>query len=237
MTTSINYSNWYKEITPYIAPPLAASAAMVGAFRYMVEKSALQQGFVLPGITDMQGWAGGLKAAPTVGLIVGAQMAIQKVVERALNNGQSSQELSMKLASSGIVGMASTPFLAIFNGQTMGWTISQTLKKLNLKQTAAISIQEAAFVGGLSVADQLAFRMKRWLGDDRIVDYIAAYFAGVCGGLAGHPANTALTRWQNGLKIDHASQLMWGAARRARGVGLFSVLYKLGTDILNKAAT
>jgi hypothetical protein len=44
--------------------------------------------------------------------------------------------------------------------------------------------------------------LKRKFGDHKAIDYGAAFLAGGLGSLAGHPANTALTRWQSGLKMD-----------------------------------
>jgi hypothetical protein len=217
----------------YLAPPIAASAAIVPVFRDMMVKSAQQKGERAPSITFMTGLKEGIKAAPTVGTIVGTQMALQKVVEKALNANSEEKKLSSTLASSAIVGTLSAPVLAVFNGQTMGWGIRESLRKFSLRQGIAIAAQEAAFVGGLSAADQLAAAMKKRCGDNAAVDYTAAFMAGAAGSLAGHPANTALTRWQNGMNVDHLRQLMWGSLRKARAIGVFSVIYKLAKEKLN----
>lgn len=223
----------WSSLAPYIVPPLAASTAIVPVFRDLIAKSAQQKGKPVQPITVLKGLKEGLKAAPTVGAIVGTQMVLQGVVERALTGDANKESLPSKLVSSAIVGIASAPVLAVFNGQTMGWGVLESLRKFSVKQGLAISIQETAFIGGISAADRLAAAMKRKFGDNKAVEYTAAFTAGALGSLAGHPANTALTRWQSSMRVESFHQLMWGAARKARAIGLFSVFYKFGKETLN----
>lgn len=222
---------YFMEMFPYVTPPLAASVAIIPIFRDLVVKSALQKGAPTPYMSVMDGIRGGVQAAPTVGVIVGTQMVFQRVLEKILMGNKDTKEMATLLVSSAIVGTASSPILAVFNGQTMGWTVVESMRRLSVRQCAAISVQETAFVGGLSAADRLAEEMRRHCGNSKTVDYVAAFISGYLGSLAGHPANTALTRWQSGMKIENVTQLMWGAARKARAMGLFSVGYKAVSDI------
>lgn len=226
-------SEWPSLISNYITPPIAASVAIVPCFRDMMVKSALQKGFTTPNISILHGIKEGIKAAPTVGAIVGTQMIFQKFVEKALFEETQKGSLQSTFASSAVVGFASAPLLAIFNGQTMGWSIRDTIQKFTLKQASAISIQETAFVAGICASDQLSQVMKLQFGDNKIVEYTAAFSSGALGSLAGHPANTALTRWQSGLKVNSMRQLMWGSSRKAYAVGIFSIGYKFGKENLN----
>jgi hypothetical protein len=218
-------------VSPYVVPPTAASLAIVPVFCDMVAKSAEQKGQRLPSMSFFEGVKGGLKAAPTVGAIVGTQMLLQNWVETSLVGENA--DLSSALASSAVVGTLSAPILAVFNGQTMGWSLRESLRRFTPKQGAAIAVQETAFVAGLSVADKLAEVLKERFGESPVVDYTAAFASGAAGSLAGHPANTALTRWQSGLTLDSFRQSMWGAARKARAVGFFSVIYKFAKQNLN----
>jgi hypothetical protein len=220
-------------VAPYVVPPVAAAAAIIPVFRDMVAKSAQQKGQAVPVMTLMESIKGGVKATPTVGAIVGTQIVLQNLVEKVLSGQSNTGSLSSTLASSAIVGIASAPVLAVFNGQTMGWTVRESLRKFSARQGLAIAVQETAFVGGLSVADHLAVTMRKEFGNNKAVDYTAAFIAGAAGSLAGHPANTALTRWQSGMTVDSARQLMWGSLCKARAVGVFSVVYKLGKEVLN----
>lgn len=219
-------------LKPYLVPPVAAAGAIVLPFRDFIIKSALQKGEQAPKVSLKQGLKAGLGTAPTVGAIVGTQMVVQSMVEKALAGDSKKESLSLKLLSSAIVGIVSAPVLAVFNGKTMGWSVVESLRKFTPKQGLAIALQETAFVGGLAVADQLAAAMKEKLGDNKAVEYGAAYTAGALGSLAGQPGNTALTRWQNGMTLS-LRQCMWGGLTKARGVGLFAVLYKMGKEVLN----
>lgn len=225
--------SWWGFIGPYVVPPVAASVAIVPAFRDMIIKSAQQKGMPIPCLSFGTSMKEGLRAAPTVGAIVGTQMVIQGVIEKVLSGESKAKSLSSTLASSAIVGTASAPILAVFNGQTMGWTVRQSIQRFSVRQSVAIAIQETAFVGGLSIADQLSEAMKKSLGNNKTVDYTAAFVAGAIGSLTGHPANTALTRWQSRMPVDNFYQLMRGSMRKAKAVGIFSVVYKLGKEILN----
>jgi len=228
-----SHSLW-STVAPYVVPPVAAAAAIVPVFQDLIAKSALQKGESVPAISVIEGVRKGFKAAPTVGAIVGTQMILQSFVEKTLVKDEADKSsLPSKLASSAVVGTISAPILAVFNGQTMGWSLRESLRRFSAKQGLAIALQETAFVGGLSAADLLATEMKQKFGDNKVVECTAAFTAGAAGSLAGHPANTSLTRWQNGLTVDSLRQSMWGAARKARAAGCFSIFYKFGKDALN----
>jgi len=214
---------------PYLVPPICAGVAIVPVFRDLMPKSAQQLGKI-PNVSLREGVKEGIKASRTVGVLVGSQMILQGAVERNLTQNDGS--LEAKLKSSAIVGFFSSPVVAIFNGQSMKWRALKSLRRLNSKQALAITVQESAFVGGISAADKLAAVMKSRFGDNKAVEYSAAFASGAMGSLVGHPANTALTRWQAGLKVTSARQLMWGSMRKARAVGAFSVLYRLGKEVL-----
>lgn len=237
---------WWPSLAPYVVPPTAACAAIVPAFYDMVAKSAMQKGLPAPIMnfkTVLQGVKGGFGAAPTVGVMVGTQMVLQGRVEQALvktfpnlfAENSNKAKASLMLASSALVGVLSSPFLAVYNGKTMmpPWSVSESLSKFSLKQAGAITLQETGFVAGLAAADLLSVPMKQMLGDHKAVEYSAAGVAGALGSLVGHVGNTALTRWQNGMTVDSLRQLSWGSLRKARGNALFAVVYKLGKEVLN----
>jgi len=228
-----NRTKFYDQLSPLLVPPISAAVAIIPCFGDLIKKSALQKGENLPKIKIVSSLKDGLKAAPTVGMIVGSQMVFQNTLQQKLSRPQDKNNLSTIAFSSCLVGIVSAPILAIFNGQTMGLGLKETLKKLSSKQVMAISIQETAFIGGLSIADKISGIMKTNLNDHMLVDYLGAFLAGACGSLAGHPANTALTRWQSGLRLENVQQAMWGSMRKARAIGSFSVIYKIVKDSLN----
>lgn len=236
-TSSADSSNksYWPTVASFAIPPVAASGAIVPVFRDLIIKSAQQRGEAIPSITISEGLKKGLRSAPTVGVIVGTQMVIQQQVEKVLMGDSKSSSFSSSLLSSAIVGAASAPVLAVFNGQTMGKSMWESIRNFTPRQGGAIAAQETAFVAGISAADKLSTKMKQKLGDNKFVDYAAAFFAGAAGSIAGHPANTALTRGQSGMKLESFGQSLWGVARKARAVGCFSVLYKFAKENLNRA--
>jgi hypothetical protein len=227
------FNGMWPTVAPYVVPPVAAALAIVPAFRDLDAKCFQQMGKAVPSMTFKEWMKGGLKTSPTVGTIVGTQMVLQSRVEKALAGQFNAGSLSSALASAAVVGGLSAPLLAVFNGQTNRLTARESLRRFSARQGLALTVQETGFVGGLSVADRLSAVMRKRLGDNKAVDYAAAFVAGVAGGLAGHSGNTALTRWQNGKSVDSASQLMWGSFRRARAVGIFSVFYKGVKEAMN----
>lgn len=239
-TTSNIEQPWlrWSTVSPFIIPPAAAAVAIIPAFPDLVAKSMLQQGSVVQPMSIRQVLRGGMSIAPTTGGVVGIQAIFQKIVEDFLKKhvGENTSPWTTMFTSAGIVGIASSPFVAMFNGKTMGWTVRQSWIKFTWHQAVIISIQESAFVAGIAAADELSTRGKRICGDNKAVDYCSAVVAGVVGSLVGHPANTALTRWQKGMAIENAKQLMWGAATKARALGLFCFGYKVAKDILNSVA-
>lgn len=224
----------WSSLAPYAAPPLAAASAIIFPFRDFIAKSDQQLGRPVQKLSVREGLRKGLAVSPTTGGIVGTQMVAQHFVEKALFGDSDKQTLSSKLKSAGIVGVLSAPFLAVFNGRGAGLGLTESLRRFNPKIALALAVQETAFVGGVSAAGPVAVAMKEKLGNNKAVEYAAAFKAGAIGSLVGHAANTAVTRWQMGMKVDNARQLMWGAARKARGVGLFSVGYKLVNELIGE---
>lgn len=223
---------------PYFTSPAAGVGAIVLPFKFFMDKTALQKrehkGELISRVSWREGIKEGVKTGPTIGAIIGAQMVAQNILEQALTKDSKPESLSSKFLSSALVGALSAPLLAIFNGRTMKWGPLESLRKFSPKQGLAIAFQETAFVSGLSVADHLGKEMKEKFGDNKAVEYGAAALAGGLGSAAGHPGNTALTRWQRGMPLSFR-HIWWGGFARARGGALFSLLYKLGKDTLNSS--
>jgi hypothetical protein len=223
----------WPNVAPYLIPPLAASVAIIPVFYGFVAKSAQQIGKPIPRMTIKEALKGGVQAAPTIGVIVGTQMIMQNAVEKALmenigNNGKPS--FTSMLVSSVIVGGISAPALAVFNGQTMGRTVTESLRSLSVKQTTAIVFRETSFLFSLIISGSVSEAMKRISGDNKAVEYSSAFVSGAIGSVIGHPADTALTLWQKGMKVECFRQSMRGAPMKALAVGGFSVFYKIAKD-------
>ena len=226
----------WASMAPYVAPPLAASAAIVPTFYGFAAKSAQQIGKPIPRMSILEALKGGFKAAPTIGIIVGTQMVSQATIEKVfmkyLGSEDKKPSFSFMLISSIVVGGISAPALAVFNGQTLGRTAMQSLKEFPWKQRIAIVSRETSFLFSLRISDPISDAMKRVYGNNKSVEYGSAFISGAMGSIIGHPADTALTRWQNEMKVESFRQSMKGAPMKALAVGGFSVLYKAVQDIL-----
>ncbi|MCH9617335.1 MAG: hypothetical protein SP4CHLAM5_07400 [Chlamydiia bacterium] len=213
----------------YAIPPIAGALAIIPAFHNMRVKSAQQLGGLggvdLKTINRWDSLKMGLRAAPTVGAIVGAQMITQEAIESNLFPKES---LYSTLTSSAMVGVVSSPLLAFFNHQTLG---SGRPFIFTPRVALALTVQETAFVTGLSVVDKVTEELSGRFGDNKVVDYVTAYIAGGIGSIVGHPANTALTRWQGNLPVERFSQLTRGLAAKTKATATFALGYKVIKDL------
>lgn len=230
----------WSQVKPYVAAVTAASVAVVPVYVDFAAKTALQLGEKPASMTFVEALKGGVGLCPVTATLVGTQMCLQPKVEEAFRRtfpnffsaDSTSSKTSLTLAASATVGGLSSPVVAVFNdrfGPAPLGTL-KTLKNMSLKTALAISVQETGFVAGLAAADLMSLPMKEFFGDNKVVEYFAAALSGACGGLAGHPGNTASVRWQNGMQVENVKQLAFGSLRRARGCALFSALYKLVKD-------
>lgn len=108
----------------------------------------------------------------------------------------------------------------------------KSLKSLSAKQTGAILLRETSFLFSLRVSGPLSAAMKQHFGENKAVEFGSAFVSGTIGSLIGHPADTALTLWQKGMKVEKLRHTMRGAPAKALAVGGFSVCYKLVNKLL-----
>ncbi len=223
----------------WVVPPFAAGVAIIPPYYGFAAKTAQQLEKPIPRMGPGEAFKGGCRLAPTVAGIVGMQMILQKTVEQKVQelvgHGQGkAPTLFETAASSFVVGGLSSPAIAVFNGQAAGQTPMHALRNLSSRQLGAIAVQETAFVMGMSASKHINALAKEHLGDGKTVTYGSSFVSGALGSLAGHAANTALTRWQNGLTVDKVSQLARGGPAKAMATGVFAAGYHITKDFLNK---
>jgi hypothetical protein len=229
----------WDQFSPYVNPPIAAMIAIVPSYYGFVAKSFQQIGEKIPHMSVMEAVKGSFKAAPSIGVTVGTQMVVQSLVEKAImmRSDKKDQKPSFEtmLVSSMIVGGVSALPLAVFNGQTMGQTVRQSLKAFSTKQAIAIIARETSFLFSLRVSAPLSAYMKGSCGENKAVDYVSAFASGAIGSIVGHPFDTALTLWQKSMEVNF-HQLMRGSPMKALAVGGFSVFYRAANELLESAS-
>ena len=233
--SSINQTSW----SSFFIPPVAAGAAIVPAYYGFAVKTAQQLGQPIPKMNPLEVLKGGVKMSPTVAGLVGLQMILQGSVEQKIQSfvGHSPGQpatLFETAASSSVIGTLLSPLTAIFNGQGAKQSPIQSLRNMTLKQCGAISLQETAFIMGFAASPHINSFAKEHFGQGDAVQYGSSFVSGAIGSLAGHASNTALTRWQNGLTVDRATQLARGAPVKAVATGVFAACYHFFKNLLNK---
>jgi hypothetical protein len=227
---------------PYVIPPTAAGIIIPFIFYGFIAKSAQQLGQPIPVMSIKHVFKEGCKAAPTIGLIVGTQMGAQATIEKVLSSlmkksdkqKEKTANFALMLISSILVGAVSAPALDVFNNQTRGKTVRESLKALSVKQTCAIIARETSFLFSLRASEPIGAQMKQTLGENRVIEYGSAFATGAIGSFVGHPFDTALTLWQNGMKVKNLRQMMRGAPIKALTVGSFSIGYKTAKEFLER---
>jgi len=283
----------WSSFSPFLAKPIAASASMAVSFPRFVLKTDKQLtqpssyktlceiamdkfrgGASQTTATIQPGMKGPMtfremglercKGAAAIGLIVPAQMGLQKLAQQVFfkpkedersksissdaNKAKPKESLSEIVATSAMIGFGTSPGLLIFNGLTnsKGQTLLQsaikTCKSTSVKQVLAMTGKETAFVAGIAAKDPLSDEVKERLGKERAqkyskaIDLGSAYISGGIGGLAGHPFDAAITLWQNGRSV-HFNNLMRGVVSRVRGVASFVAGFSFLSDALTPKPT
>ena len=120
----------------------------------------------------------GCKEAPIISVIIGTQMVTQSLCEKGLKalkpetHPKQDENFALLLLSTVIVGVASAPALAVFNGGTMGRTWKESLRALSFKQYSAIVARETSFLFSLRISGPVADYMERTYGKNKAVEYV-----------------------------------------------------------------
>lgn len=211
---------WWQQAAPYAAHPIASGAAIVPVFYGLVLKSARQTESPTPLMSVKEALKGGLRASKALSVMMGTQMIAQTHLDLLTKGVPYSS-----LWNSMFIGAVSAPALIVFNGYTMNKTAIESLKALRLRQVAAIMYLETSFLFAMRLALTADDMMKAHLGDNKATSYATAFLSGAVGSLIGHPADTAVTRWQKELLVP-IRVLYYGAPVKAVTLGAFSVIYK-----------
>lgn len=223
---------------PYVMSPVAAGCAIVLPMYGFIVKEDQQMGRRVRPLnlqTMVSSLRVGVGAIPSVSVVVGSQMILQSAMKAAMKYGGIQESLVSTAACAVTVAAVSSPFLAWFNGRARNHSWKESWSRFTPRQAAAITFQETCFV--FSTNNPLNTWMQKSFGQTKRVEYASAFMSGAACSVVGHPANTALTRWQNGKTIPSfkevraaplpsAAVYMRGAVAKATAVGLFTVIYK-----------
>jgi len=164
-------------------------------------------------------------------------MMSQRVIESVMKRYRHNQEESFgtMMCSSVAVGCISTPGLVIFNGKTMGYSATESLRALSVIQAAAVITRETTFLFSLRISGPVSDMMKQSFGDNQIVALSSAFFTGVFGSVIGHAADTKLTWDQAKIFGQSYSHLKRGILIKAVATGSFTALYQTTKGMFEKS--
>lgn len=235
LSETLSDSSLFNKALEVSIPIVSAGAAIVPSYFGLVAKSALQLGNPVPVMSHATKLKEGIKAVPITAAVVGSQMALQSFIAQAFSKkSEVNSFLSTFLSAAAVAGL-SAPLLTMFNGKTVGLSFTQSLKSTNVKQISAIIARETSFIFSLKLSGPMTDYMKSKNLTAKPYEIMASFVSGAVGSAFGHPADTALTMWQKGLKIDSFTKLHRGLATKSMAVGLFSVVYNLTESSLKYA--
>lgn len=222
------------QVKASLCAAVAAGAGVLPGYRAMLRKTAAQTEQPIPIISWVEAVKKGTKGAPVIGAMVAIQTTVQPGLERKLaERSQNKDSLYHMFVSSTIVGTAFAPFLAVFNGQTMGWSAKESLTRFSRWQLMALIGREILTVSALAAAGKITGKKE---GQVSPFDYVKIFFTGAVSSIGSHPLDSIFTRTQCGLKVTSVRQLWFGALPKAWAAGCFFVVYEGGKQILGYRA-
>ncbi len=212
-----------------VIPAASATVAIVPVFYGLIAKSAKQKGSPTPLMKVRDLFQLSLKAAPSVGALVGSQIVAQSYVEKWIEEARGAKDLTSMATAAALVGTLTAPFSAIFNGITLKQSLSHSMRSMSGAQVLAITVRETSFLAAIRISKPLSQELKEQMGEKKSTEIISSFVSGAIGSVIGHPADTYLTRLQCNLQIS-ARDLMRGSMIKAASVGCFTILYNEAKD-------
>jgi hypothetical protein len=242
MSAPTNANSLRSNAAYYTNNGIAAGIAVIPVFHGLKVKSTLQVGLPWPKLSYATSLKEGMKAAPLFAATVAGQTLLLdagiKFLPKLIHLKEPKKEADWKitLLSAVIAGAVSSPFYAIFNGQSNGLTFQKSLQVFSLKQFTALTGRESSFLLSIKIVDPLSQTMKKKFGESAALDHSVAFTSGVVGSLVGHLPDTILSRSQKGLptlekysikgySVVKVSTFFLGAPVRALTLGFFNVGY------------
>lgn len=229
MTVSISNSpnNPHWKIPESAVPPLAASLAMFPlpiCYGY-AWKSARQLGTRMPSLKRI--FLNSFKMAPTMGVIVGIQMAAENAFESMTRNKfevKDNSSIKTASASSLIGALASVYPIVVVNGWTINKCMKDSLKDLTFKKSCAIVANEMCFILALKTCGLWSQRVPS-SNENPLAENLRVMLSATIGTVIGHPFDTMLTCWQRQKKIENFRRLMRGVIPNIITTACFTLIY------------
>lgn len=209
-------------ISEYFIPCSSAAIANIPTFIGLIGKSQQQLNRPLSHLKIAPIVIKSFSSSPICGAVVGTQISAQKLFGALYSREPSTTTLAV---SSMTIGLLSVPILSIYNGKTTGLSTFQSLKKLSVNQSLAITFRESLFLFSLEVSKDPYPSTDPLLSKNKVSNLAASFFSTTLASFINHPADTLLTLWQNQKKYTDIKSLYKGVGMRSISSGIFAVIY------------
>ena len=224
--------NLWKQAQSIAIEPIAAGLAIIPTFYGFQVKTALQRGVSIPKYKPLSALKDGLRASPLIAAMISSQRIGQMALDQAIQKQFGCHEnFITAITSSAVIGVACTPAMVIFTGMTQRKSAINSLKDLSLKQFGASAAIEVGFLAGMGATGPMIKLFQQKFGNAKSVEYGGAFSSGFIGAMAGHAGDSAMTMWQNTIKIENLKQLGRGAITRSISVGSLNCIYRFVKDV------
>jgi hypothetical protein len=225
-------SNFKELYNQYVVPPIAGAIAIVPTYYGFVYKTAIQTLQPPPKLTIQSTISDGFKASPLVGVIVGAQLGIQKATSEALDLCGLENEFAKMSISSITSGAISSPLLVALNALTLNKPIFQSIKTTTPIFATLITIRESSFVASLVFNTPLNKQLQNFFGENKFNYPVANFISGFTCSILTHPTDTYLTCLQKGIKLQNLGHLAKGSISKGITIGLFNVAFSTTHNLI-----
>lgn len=223
-----NEINWRS----FVTEPFAAGVAIVPTFYGFQVKTALQTGAPIPKYDFQKAFKVGVSKAPFTGVMVGAQRILQNAIDEKMQKKfKKEKDIPMAVASATAVGTVTTPLMVMFTRMTND---NKSKKPIAARDVIAGAVIENGFLAGMGATDPVIKWLQSRFGKGKGVEYAGAFASGAAGAIAGHVGDSALTFWQNGIKIVSLSQFKRGMLVRSVAIGGYNCINKAAKEALSK---
>ena len=205
-------------------PPFAASVAIVPSFYWFARKGALQSNSPVPSFNFNNTFLAGIKSVPIIAGTVGLQLILQEAFEKTLKNKSLMSDWQSSLSASSLVGFFTAIPLGIFQGQTLGLSIQDSIKtSLTPKLISVIGLRESGFIAGLQLGKPVA-KLLNPQNDNLLIKNLTYFTTSAGAALLTQPLDSLATR--SFKQTTNSASLYAGSISRAIASGIFSIVYQ-----------
>ncbi len=218
------YPTFNKDLKPHLVAGGCAGVAIAPFIYGFQMKSALLKNEPFKGR-----YIASLKLAPSVSPTVGTTILLQNMSYGFAENYMHQNPYISCVFGAGM----SAPLYAVFNGQGMGLSINDSLRKMTRWQCGYIICRETMFLGSLKISKPVSQSLEEMYGKQWYVTNASHFCVGSLGAACSHGFDACLTYDQMESTFKKQVQqfgfkqaLTRGMLPRSIATGFFNIVYQ-----------